>query len=234
MADTKEYEAFEANLKLNYEAVRKDLDIVLTSMIPMQKNLVKTYLWLNTTILGVIAAIYHTYGLLYGTLLLPFSASAYAVFISIFALVHGQDKYFGHIDINAMSKLPSDEMEKVRGLVKMTSAVKEAFEFNKTIVIKRSKYLRNALHMTIASFALLFIFSIVFINFERKEVNNPMGDNKKEEVMKDSQHPASSMSTNNTSRHISNESGNYRDKSSGFSIITEDKKSSKDTIEKKK
>lgn len=166
MADTKEHEAFEANLKLNYEAIRKDLDIVLTSVIPTQKNLVKTYLWLNTTIIGVISAIYHSYGLLYGFLLFPFVTSTYAIFVTVHALSIGQHKLFGHIDINVMSKLPSDDMEKVRGLVKMTSAAKQAFEHNGEIVEARAKYLKKSLSFTAASLFLLLIAAVVFINLK--------------------------------------------------------------------
>lgn len=42
MITDEQIENREKNLKLHYEAMRKDLDIVLTSMIPTQKNLMKT------------------------------------------------------------------------------------------------------------------------------------------------------------------------------------------------
>lgn len=44
---------YESNLKLSYDSIRKDYDIILTSIIQTQKNLIKTYLWLNTFILGI-------------------------------------------------------------------------------------------------------------------------------------------------------------------------------------
>ena len=44
---------YESNLKLSYDSIRKDYDIILTSVIPTQKNLIKTYLWLDTFILGI-------------------------------------------------------------------------------------------------------------------------------------------------------------------------------------
>ena len=50
-------ENYEHNLKLYNESIRKDLDITLTSTIPIQKNLMKTILWLNSSIIGLSIAI---------------------------------------------------------------------------------------------------------------------------------------------------------------------------------
>ncbi|MDQ7084419.1 MAG: hypothetical protein Q9M36_05605 [Sulfurovum sp.] len=44
----------EHNLKLHYEALRKELDIVLTSSIPQQLANMKTLLWVNFIMIGLI------------------------------------------------------------------------------------------------------------------------------------------------------------------------------------
>lgn len=59
--DTKQkqnYENYEKNLKLQLESFRKDLDAMLTSIIPNQLLLVRMYLWLNVSIFGGLVAIF--------------------------------------------------------------------------------------------------------------------------------------------------------------------------------
>ena len=58
-------ESYEYNLKLYNESIRKDLDITLSS-IPAQKNLMKTILWLNSSIIGLcLTALSKDIGLIY-------------------------------------------------------------------------------------------------------------------------------------------------------------------------
>ena len=52
------YENYEKNLKLQLESSRKDLDIMLTSVIPNQLSLVRMYLWFNASIFGGLVAIF--------------------------------------------------------------------------------------------------------------------------------------------------------------------------------
>lgn len=51
-------ENYEKNLKLQLESFRKDLDIMLTSVIPNQLSLVRMYLWFNASIFGGLIAIF--------------------------------------------------------------------------------------------------------------------------------------------------------------------------------
>lgn len=51
--DSYKVKNYESNLKLSYDAVRKDYDNIFTSIMPNQVNLIKTYLWLNTFIIGI-------------------------------------------------------------------------------------------------------------------------------------------------------------------------------------
>ena len=49
----KSLENYEKNLKLNLEAKRKDLDNITTSVIPSQLTLIRMFLWLSFSIVGV-------------------------------------------------------------------------------------------------------------------------------------------------------------------------------------
>jgi hypothetical protein len=52
-----QYKDYEENLKDYLDIVKDDLKILLTSTIPTQKNLMKTLLWVNMSILGFLIAI---------------------------------------------------------------------------------------------------------------------------------------------------------------------------------
>ncbi|EJM0816316.1 hypothetical protein NNT63_000360 [Campylobacter jejuni] len=58
MKENISYENYEKNLKLQLESKRKDLDIQLTSIIPNQIVLVRTYLWFSTLIVASILTIF--------------------------------------------------------------------------------------------------------------------------------------------------------------------------------
>lgn len=48
-----EVESYEHNLKLHYEAKRKELDILLSNSIPNQLANMKTILWINFLLIGL-------------------------------------------------------------------------------------------------------------------------------------------------------------------------------------
>jgi len=157
---------YEKNLKLNYDAIRKDLDILLTNTIPTQKNLMKTYLWLNTTIIGFVITIYSTNGIIFGFLLIPFVFSFIAILGILSSLSIGQVKTFGHIDIDEMEKIEIDEYEHTKGIFKMLHSTKTAFTMNIDVVSTRAKSLKKSLFFTKLSFVSIFLLAVLIINLQ--------------------------------------------------------------------
>lgn len=155
---------FENNLKLNYEALRKDLDILLTSTIPTQKNLIKTYLWFNSIILGVLATkvlpinICNYYLPIF--IVIVFACSFASILFCLVALTGGHNKGFGHIELDAMHQIKGGHKH-AQGIIKLTEATKQSFIKNKDIITKRAALIRKALFTTITAF--IFMSILMFI-----------------------------------------------------------------------
>lgn len=160
---------YEKNLKLNYEAVRKDLDILLSHTIPMQKNLIKTYLWVNFLLLGYIMhqiSQVHISTILFGLLILIWVLSLISIYCSLRALTFGQEKFFGHIDISIMGKIKEDQYEHINGLNKMLEATKSAFDQNARIISKRAQYISYSLRYTLSSLGIIFLYGVIYLNIK--------------------------------------------------------------------
>ena len=161
----KKIENREKNLTLHYESVRKDLDIVLTSTIPTQKNLMKTILWINASIIG--AVVVQEAPLLYFKwLLIPFFFSFFAILLIVYSLKKGQTKSFGEADINKIEQLASDKFEHIHGLSIMMYTAKDALEQNLIIVAKRAKNLSGAITFTLVSLLALLLYIVLILNIK--------------------------------------------------------------------
>ena len=153
----------EKNLTLYYEAVRKDLDIVLTSTIPTQKNLMKTIMWVNTSILGFIFT--QLKSLPYVEwLIVSIGFSSFAIFLIVYSLKEGQIKYFGHSDLEQLESLESNRTEHIRGIAIMIDTVEQAYNNNIHIVQQRAKKLSGATTFTLFSFLNLSIYAGILAN----------------------------------------------------------------------
>ncbi len=196
-------ENYEHNLKLYNESIRKDLDITLTSIIPTQKNLMKTILWLNSSIIGLLIASLSK-GIFIGYIAIPFIFSFLAILTILFALKDGRIKAFGTPNISDIQDIAQDENEKVMGLIQMNNSYKIAFDNNEKLIKKRAKKIALATNKTIVSFISIPILLIVFYcNSNLMKGGKPMAENDSQKptarptMSSATSKPAAMMSTNN-------------------------------------
>ena len=227
-----EVKKYEANLKLIYDSIRKDYDNILTSIMPTQENLIKTYLWLNTFILGV-CFLFIKEELINGYVLtlLVFSLLLCVISMSflIYALYYNKPKSIIFLEPKEIKEYKNNEFAYTRGLINLINATKKAFDHNFKIVEFKAVCIRRgglSLFLAFLCFAIAAIFiSYNYYNLNyRKEVaimsdkNNDKLDFDEDETI------TMSLSTNSKIR-INTESVN-EDKNNGFNITADDKSQS--------
>ncbi|RXJ90397.1 hypothetical protein CRV01_04355, partial [Arcobacter sp. CECT 8983] len=156
-------DAFEDNLKLYFESKRKDLDILLTSTIPTQKNLMKTILWLNSSILAfTITLLGKQVGIIF--LSIPFIFSFISIFHILFSLTDGRAKSFGTIPLENIKKIPQNKNERIQALYDMNTCIDIAFKNNSLIIKKRANKIGLATKYTIVSVTSIFFAIVFYVN----------------------------------------------------------------------
>lgn len=156
-------EAYEYNLKLYNESVRKDLDITLSSTIPTQKNLMKTVLWLNSSVIGLcLAAISKDIGIIY--ISMPFAFSFVGIMTILYSLKDGRTKTLGTPPIKSIENINSNKYEKINGLITMNESFEKALNSNIELIEKRAKKIAFATNMTILSISTIFIVGVLYVN----------------------------------------------------------------------
>lgn len=160
-----EIESIEHNYKLYNENIRKDLDILLTSTIPIQKQLMKTILWINATILGLtIAAIEKKLAIYW--ISVPFFFSFIAIIKVLLSLKDGRIKYFGAPSIEYIENIPNNQWTKSKGIVNTNKSLKFAFDKNSDIVKNRAEKISFSINCTIFSIISIFLIGIIYVNFK--------------------------------------------------------------------
>ena len=155
-------ESYEYNLKLYNESIRKDLDITLSS-IPAQKNLMKTILWLNSSIIGLcLTALSKDIGLIY--ISMPFIFSFLGIITILYSLKDGRTKTLGSPSIEFIQNIKPDEYEKVNGLITMNESFEKALNNNIELIEKRAQKIAFSTNMTIISMISIFIISVFYVN----------------------------------------------------------------------
>ncbi len=156
-------EAYEHNLKLYNESVRKDLDITLTSTIPTQKNLMKTILWLNSSVIGLcLAAVSKNFAIFY--ISMPFVFSYLAIITILYSLKDGRVKTLGTPPIKSIEDIIPNEYEKINGFITLNESYKKALDNNVELIQKRAKKIAFATNMTILSIISIFIIAVLYVN----------------------------------------------------------------------
>jgi len=163
MITDEQIENREKNLKLHYEAMRKDLDILLTSMIPTQKNLMKTIMWINAIVLGLILNNFLKFK--YAFFMIPsFAFSAMAFGLILYSLKKGRSKTLGHINTLEMENINQNRFEAIVGLQKLIVAIEKAIKSNSVIIEKRGKKISDSVNFTLASIGLILVYAIFLFN----------------------------------------------------------------------
>lgn len=150
-----EVENYEHNLKLHYEAKRKELDILLSNSIPNQLSNMKTILWINFLSIGLILQFIKKFPLS-DIIIGFFILSILAIFTVLIAMLSNRTKSYGVIDdIKMMSAYEDSQWTKSQALFDMLNAVQKSIIDNRNVIINRAKLMHIATYLT--SNALLFI-----------------------------------------------------------------------------
>ncbi|EAH8851413.1 hypothetical protein A0U24_05740 [Campylobacter lari] len=184
------YENYEKNLKLQLESKRKDLDIQLTSIIPNQLVLVRTYLWFSTLIIASILTIFSNkiqslylndfYSLQAFMILLMIAtlvSSTYCVILCFNAVLNFSYRFFPGDAYEKITKFKTDKLEHVNGLNEMISETFVAYKENDKIIYKAAKSLRKAFCCNFFSL-ILFIIFIIILAIHTTKGGEKMADDK--------------------------------------------------------
>ena len=183
------YENYEKNLKLQLESSRKDLDIMLTSVIPNQLSLVRMYLWFNASIFGGLVAIfanqlkyihiYDMYAILYVLCFIISCASLIMGCWSALSVISkARHRMLPKDMCEELSKIPTDSLEHVNELNHLISATLDAKKANQEnieqtahVLVKSYKHIRTSLVLAI-------IFGIFTLYFNLMKGGENMADDK--------------------------------------------------------
>jgi hypothetical protein len=159
-------ERYEQNIKLHYEAKRKELDILLSSSIPTQLSNMKTILWINFLMIGLIFQFIKKFPLpdiIVGFFFLSISA----IVVVLAAMLFNRTKSYGVPDnpeyINCYDS--SDDWMTFRVTKDMIYTLQGSIEENRKVIINRAKLMHIATWFTTSS-----LISIIFA-FIAKQIN---------------------------------------------------------------
>lgn len=157
---------YENNLKINYEAVRKDYDIAMTSIIPTQKNLIRTYMWLDLLLLGFCFTIAKDSANLYLSGLVSLTSIACIISISIFlmALYYHSKKSIVNIEVQEIAEIEDNEYSHAQGLINLIYKTQIAYDKNATIIEYRAKRIRWATRILFVA-VLFFTASVIVASY---------------------------------------------------------------------
>lgn len=182
-------ENYEKNLKLQLESSRKDLDIMLTSVIPNQLSLVRMYLWFNASIFGGLIAIFanqlkyiHIYDMCAIPYILFFVISCASLIIgcwsALLAIRKAKSRIFPQDMCQELSDIKTNSLEHVNGLNCLISATLDAKNENQKIIEQTAQVLVESYRYIQISFILAIIFGIFTLYFNLMKGGKNMADDK--------------------------------------------------------
>lgn len=157
---------YEHNVKMHYEAKRKELDILLTSSIPSQLSNMKTILWINFLMIGLILQFIKKIPL--SDLLIGFFIlSLCAILCILVAMLKNRTKSYGvPEDLELMNSYDStDEWIVFRATKDMMYALQESIKENRKVIIERAKL------MHLSTWFTFFSLVLIIISFTLKQLN---------------------------------------------------------------
>ena len=164
--DTKdlEVENYEHNLKLHYEAKRKELDILLTSSIPTQFSNMKTLLWINFLMVGFMLHALKKFPM--PDILIGFFILSVCSILSVFlAMLLYRTKSYGVPDnIKYMSIYADNEWTKCQATFDMLDVTHEAVKDNRIMLQKKAKFMHIGTWLTFASLLFAIISFVMMQN----------------------------------------------------------------------
>lgn len=182
------YENYEKNLKLQLESSRKDLDIMLTSVIPNQLSLVRMYLWFNASLFGGLVAIfanqlkylyaYEMQNIIF--YILFFAASCTSLIIgcwsALLAIRKAKSRIFPQDMCQELSDIKTNSLEHVNGLNRLISATLDAKNENQKIIEQTAQVLVKSYRYIQISFILAIIFGVFTLYLNLMKGGENMAD----------------------------------------------------------
>ncbi|MGB3751090.1 MAG: hypothetical protein WA945_05940 [Arcobacteraceae bacterium] len=160
MSDTQEVENYEHNLKLYYEAKRKELDIILSNSMPTQMNNIKTLLWMNFLLIGLMFQFIKKFpipDIVIGFFIL----SLCAIICVLMAILSNRTKSYGTLDsYEHISEYVNNKWTKSQFFIDMIDSVIYSIKHNRKILHNKSKLMHLSTWFTLL--AILFIIIAFF------------------------------------------------------------------------
>jgi len=124
-----EVENYEHNLKLHLASENRVLDALTRTVMPNQISIIKTILWVNFLMLGIIAQLYHSS---WNQSIMGFVVLAvFSIVICLVAMAFFRDIQLGGLsDLRAMSKYKDDKWTKSQALFDFLSSTRAAIDSN--------------------------------------------------------------------------------------------------------
>lgn len=227
--DSYKVKNYESNLKLSYDAIRKDYDNILTSIMPNQVNLIKTYLWLNTFIIGIAVIFIKEQAItpkILCSFISIFALCIISMIVLVVALYYNKQKKFIFFKPEDIANIKDDKWSYTQGLINLINETKNAFDSNTEIVKFRAVCIRiGAIFLILAfmAFTSTTYYLLPYINHRKEVIIMP--DDKP--VKPDENKPITMSLSTNSQININTESINESTKeNSGFNITADDKSQS--------
>jgi hypothetical protein len=148
---------YEHNLTLHYEAKRKELDILLTSSIPIQLSNMKTILWIDFLMIGLILQFIKKFPM-HDMIIGFFILSLFSIITILFAMLTNRYKSYGVFNnINTMSKYDDDIWTKSKAIYDMLNMLQLAIEDNREVIQNRAKLMHIATWYTLSGLLFLIV-----------------------------------------------------------------------------
>ena len=167
--DLIETQIYEENLKLHLDTKKNTLDVILRVSMPLQLNTMKTILWINIVLIGILLSFSKVFG--FDSLaMLSISLYFLSIILIIFAFTQKRYKYYGDInDIDYMYSLNyKSKFAKQNGIINVMLFIDNAIQKNKDIM----NYLALLVHLAVIStfFGIVSHCLYIGLEFYNKEI----------------------------------------------------------------
>lgn len=160
IANTKlDTERYEHNLKLLYDSMKTELSTLYSDKVN-QSNLIKILMWLNIIFVGISIKIIENGSNIY-ILLIFYSVAFLGILFSLVALMMGRYSVYASMRrTSEIAKISNNKWTRVQGVLTMIYVTQRAIRYNGINIVKRAKWIRSVMYLTVASLFLLLVLSV--------------------------------------------------------------------------
>ena len=157
---------YEHNLTMHYEAKRKELDIMISSSIPQQLSNMKTLLWINFLMIGLMLQFIEKFPLP-DTIVSFFLLSLCSILLIMIAILTNRTIDYGvPINIEHMNTYDDNIWTISQATLDMLNAAHQAVQENRKVLIKRAELMHlSTLFSTVSILFIVLSFFMKQINF---------------------------------------------------------------------